>query len=244
MATRKYVSNIEASYFIEHQLHCLPEPPTTGSYKVGDVIISSQQEKETFGWVCIESGEPGTWKSIGDFKDLRGEIVALQNKDIEHDDLIVALRQRLEELYGELKDKNNAQDINVNNINGQVQSNADSINKLMKDIESLGGDNTSLGNELRNAIDEINRKVKTNIDNIGENKLDINELKRISEKFIIEYLESCDSNKIISDINYMSDKVITLFKTKIEDTKQNDIHFDSIKVHRTILGSYEKNDLA
>ena len=46
-------------------------------------------------------------------------------------------------------------------------------------------------------------------------ELNINELKRISEKFIIEYFESCDSNKIISDINYMSDKVITLFKTKI-----------------------------
>lgn len=73
-------------------------------------------------------------------------------------------------------------------------------------------------------------------------ELNINELKRISEKFIIEYLESCDSNKIISDIKYMSDKVITLFKTKIEDTKQNDIHFDSIKVHRTVLGSYEKKE--
>ena len=106
MATRKYVSNIEASYFAEHQLHCLPEPPTTGSYKVGDIVISSHQERETFGWVCIKSGEPGTWRSVADLGAIKEAIKELQNKDITHDDLISALRQRLEKLSDELKNKN------------------------------------------------------------------------------------------------------------------------------------------
>ena len=73
-------------------------------------------------------------------------------------------------------------------------------------------------------------------------ELNVNELKRICEKFIIEFFESCDDRNIISDTNYMSDKVIALFKTRINDYKEKNIHFNSIKIHRTALESYMKKD--
>jgi len=177
MATRKYVSNIEASYFAEHQLHCLPEPPTTGSYKVGDIVISSHQEKETLGWVCIRSGEPGTWRSVADLGAIKEAIKELQNKDVTHDDLISALRQRLEKLYDELKNKNVSQDSNINDIDDQVQINTGNITKLLADVAALGGSNTSLGSELRESIAELTKKVNVNTTNIGENDTNIEELK-------------------------------------------------------------------
>ena len=163
MATRKYVSNIEASYFIEHQLHCLPEPPTSGSYKVGDVVISSNQEKDIFGWVCIKSGEPGTWQVILDISLMKASIKALQDKEIVQDELIEILRQRIEKMYDELKQKNTAQDVEISNMNKQVQINVTNINKLLEDVEVLDGNNDSLGNELRESISELAKKVNINI---------------------------------------------------------------------------------
>lgn len=35
--------------------------PTTGTYNVGDIIISSTQENSIYGWICVVAGSPGTW---------------------------------------------------------------------------------------------------------------------------------------------------------------------------------------
>lgn len=41
--------------------------PNSGTYKVGDIIWNSAPSAGgNIGWVCIEAGTPGTWKSFGD----------------------------------------------------------------------------------------------------------------------------------------------------------------------------------
>lgn len=71
--------------------------------------------------------------------------------------------------------------------------------------------------------------------------LNVNELKRIAEKFIIEFLNSCESGDTLDD-SYMSDKIKVLLQSKIEDYNKENIHFDSIKIHRTVIGNYEYGD--
>ena len=39
--------------------------PTSGSYKVGDIVISNSQADGIFGWVCTREGSPGNWEVIG-----------------------------------------------------------------------------------------------------------------------------------------------------------------------------------
>ena len=64
MATRIYVSNIEAGYFNTNSLLCATDIPKEGQHEVGDIIISNIQQNEIIGWVCVKKGEPGEWKSI------------------------------------------------------------------------------------------------------------------------------------------------------------------------------------
>lgn len=65
MALRYYISSEEAPFFINNKMGYSDRIPTSGSYKVGDFIISSTQANGIFGWVCTVAGTPGTWMEIG-----------------------------------------------------------------------------------------------------------------------------------------------------------------------------------
>ena len=65
MAMRFYISNEEAPFFDGNKMGYANSIPTSGTYKVGDFIISSTQANGIFGWVCIKAGTPGTWEVIG-----------------------------------------------------------------------------------------------------------------------------------------------------------------------------------
>lgn len=46
------------------------EPPTEGSYSVGDIIWNSAPRVGMgVGWVCLRAGNPGSWHSFGDIKE-------------------------------------------------------------------------------------------------------------------------------------------------------------------------------
>ena len=41
-------------------------PPTSGAHERGEIIINSSPSAGAFfGWVCVTSGNPGTWKTFG-----------------------------------------------------------------------------------------------------------------------------------------------------------------------------------
>ena len=65
MALRYYVSTEEASFFVNNKMGSSDRIPTSGTYKVGDFIISNTQANGVFGWVCTQAGTPGTWIEIG-----------------------------------------------------------------------------------------------------------------------------------------------------------------------------------
>ena len=65
MSMRYYISTEEASFFINNRMGYANSIPTSGTYKVGDFIISSTQEDGIFGWVCTVAGTPGEWEVIG-----------------------------------------------------------------------------------------------------------------------------------------------------------------------------------
>ena len=65
MSMRYYISTEEASFFLNNRMGYANSIPSSGTYKVGDFIISSTQKDGIFGWVCTVSGTPGEWEVIG-----------------------------------------------------------------------------------------------------------------------------------------------------------------------------------
>lgn len=40
--------------------------PSSGSYRQGDIVINNDvQTGEPVGWICVMSGSPGTWQTVG-----------------------------------------------------------------------------------------------------------------------------------------------------------------------------------
>ena len=69
--------------------------------------------------------------------------------------------------------------------------------------------------------------------------LNIKELKSMAESAILDCLNSIENNKI-KNKNY-NFKINSWIKSKIEDLKNNSVHFDSIKFHKTSISRYENN---
>lgn len=69
--------------------------------------------------------------------------------------------------------------------------------------------------------------------------LNMNELKSMAEKSILECLDAIE-NKSTNNINIKSDKVISWIKSRINDLKNTEIKYDNVKFHRTVINKYEK----
>ena len=70
--------------------------------------------------------------------------------------------------------------------------------------------------------------------------LNINELKSDGEKVILDTLnaiENKDKEALIS-----SEKINSYIKSKIDDLKDSNVVYDHIKIHKTVVNNYEKND--
>lgn len=69
--------------------------------------------------------------------------------------------------------------------------------------------------------------------------LNINELKRESEKKIVKCLNAIETKKIEN----IKEEILKVFiNTRLEDLKDSNVSYDQIKFHNTILNRYEKND--
>ena len=70
-------------------------------------------------------------------------------------------------------------------------------------------------------------------------ELNINELKRDAEGKIINCLNAIETKN--TDI--LKEEVLKVYvNSRLEDLKDNNVSYDSIKIHNTILNRYEKND--
>ena len=70
-------------------------------------------------------------------------------------------------------------------------------------------------------------------------ELNINELKRDAEKKIINCLNAVETN----DTSNLKEEILKVWvNSKLEDLKGKPVSYDSIRIHKTILNRYEKND--
>jgi len=60
----KLVSTKDNNYFLENKITLGEEIPTTGTYKMGDIIINPWSVGAEIGWICTDNGEPGEWAQI------------------------------------------------------------------------------------------------------------------------------------------------------------------------------------
>ena len=145
---RVYISSEEAAFFINNKMGYADRIPTSGSYKVGDFIVSSTQLDGIFGWVCTEEGTPGKWEVIGNAADTTQ----------------FALKTDL--------DTTNNNVTAVTNIANTANDKADT-NKT--NIGTIGDLNTNTKDNLVNAINEINTKLGDNTElliNLYNNMMD------------------------------------------------------------------------
>lgn len=71
--------------------------------------------------------------------------------------------------------------------------------------------------------------------------LNINELKGMVEKSILECLDAIES-KDSKNINIKSDKVISWINSRIKDLRNKEIKYDKIRFHRTVINKYENEN--
>lgn len=123
MSVHYYISTENAPFFTNNFMGCYNSKPVSGEYKVGDFIISNTQRDNIFGWVCIQSGIPGTWETIYSGK------TEIPNGSISQEkissELIEVIKDKKDPRVGELESlqTNNKNDL-VNAIN-ELKSKAD-----------------------------------------------------------------------------------------------------------------------
>jgi len=70
--------------------------------------------------------------------------------------------------------------------------------------------------------------------------LNVNELKSNCEKVIIDTLNAIENKD--KECMLASEKINSYIKTKIDDLKENSVIYDHIKIHKTVIHKYERND--
>ena len=58
----KLVSTKDNNYFVNNKIILAEQLPTTGTYKMGDIIINPSGAN--IGWICTGDGEPGVWEEL------------------------------------------------------------------------------------------------------------------------------------------------------------------------------------
>ena len=64
--SKKSIATDKAPFFSNNRMLYGDRSPESGTYRVGDFVISNTQANDIFGWVCIEAGSPGVWNVIGE----------------------------------------------------------------------------------------------------------------------------------------------------------------------------------
>ena len=66
----KIITSKNNSYFKDNRITLGTSAPTSGTYKAGDLVISSSANSTSFAWVCTTGGTPGTWKELSSGSDV------------------------------------------------------------------------------------------------------------------------------------------------------------------------------
>lgn len=93
MGKIKLLNTNNNGYFENNQIDISDTIPTSGTYKVGDIIIKSTQvANKAIGWICIKAGTPGTWSEFGGMID---EPIILDPGSVGMDELNSEVKSKL-----------------------------------------------------------------------------------------------------------------------------------------------------
>ncbi len=102
--------------------------------------------------------------------------------------------------------------------------------------------------ELSKINDEDTPKSLGSLDSIYLSKfqkdfpdMNLNELKRLSESFILEIFDSIE-NKNIDKLHNKNEKIMAFINSKIDDYKNIKVKFTKLKIHNTVLNKYEVHE--
>ena len=141
MSKIKLLNTKENGYFENNQIDIVDSIPTTGSYRVGDIMIKSTQvANEAIGWICIEAGTPGIWAEFG------GMITDDRELIINPDSV------GMNELSSEIKSKLNS---------------FDSCNLLIKQIKEQNINTENQINNMQNQITNIQNQIEDGVGDVS-----------------------------------------------------------------------------
>ena len=75
MGKYKVLTDRLNTYFTYNKITTGTAAPTAGNHIAGDIVVSKSANSSSFGWVCMTSGTPGTWKILKSGNDItKGEV--------------------------------------------------------------------------------------------------------------------------------------------------------------------------
>ena len=178
------VTNRDNTFFTNNKMTVGSGIPTSGSYKIGDIVISNSQANGVFGWVCTQAGSPGRWEVIGSGSSGGGNSVLVEYSNVvEFTDARTSIDIGIPE-YNKAKDSLEvhynglllAQDVHysineagtaITNLNGSWNENADDTQAMIFVVrKSTAGLNVI---PMRNIVDiniatmEVDPGIKINL---------------------------------------------------------------------------------
>ena len=253
MKKRLYISSDEAGYFENNKMLCLDNPPTQGDFIVGDIVISSKQTDEIFGWVCVEAGNPGVWEVICDLSIIENAIENLeQRQDTIVNTELTAIKKQIElmvqqavaldkEHKEELNRLNNKVSMHINNIL-DMDTEIDGIVNEINTIKESAGD---LQGDINNAVNDINNQIQNNATDIlnNTNRITANESSITNignqlnehEEMLNEHTELIDivtENKSEKNNQILVSEMIgvarSYYKARLDDDLNNTFKYDAV----------------
>ena len=187
MPKKLYVSTNEAAYFSTNVLKCGDQPPKEGEHKVGDIVISTKQENDVLGWVCIKAGNPGQWKVICDIVEVNKNIKL--NKDEINN--LIQRASAAEKVINTIINKNEEQSTSINNLNKELNDLEGNVNKnnqaLLEKINNNSNSITNINSQIdlaKKSLTTLSGQVLNNATNITKLEKNVNDNKAAAEKSI------------------------------------------------------------
>lgn len=235
MALRYYVSSEEAPFFVNNKMGSSDRIPTSGTYKVGDFIISNTQADGIFGWVCTVAGTPGTWIEIGSGGGSNTKTLSLSSSTV--------VSSPVREVTIGIKDFNKNTDFLMVYKNSTYLTEGvdyDISSDSTKIVSRTGNWNADSLGDYRfsfvviKEVEKVNPEAVVGTENIKDNVVTMSKL----GEDVIERLDGFDSQLEDIDVNFNNHKLQNLINVKDFGAKGDGVTDDTAAILNATRSAY------
>ena len=169
MGKIKLLNTSENGYFANNQIDIGSSIPTSGSYKVGDIIIKSTQVAgEAIGWICVQAGTPGIWSEFGGMLTDERELI-INPESIGMDELNTEVKSKLTFIDSVNRNLKQIQ-TKINDIENEIENGVGDVSsETIGDLNQLKtNDKTSVVNSINEMYELILGQKESLINNIND----------------------------------------------------------------------------